>query len=154
MKTKDEKKEYDRLRYLKNREKILNERKIKYFENKEKENEYCKKYRKEHTCYFTEYYKQYYNNKKGKSIYLLKSYKRRDKATNRGECTLTPEWIIENILNSKCIYCGETDWKKLGCDRINNDKPHTPENVVCSCGKCNKERNTKSFEEFLKMKRG
>ena len=152
--TKEEKREYDRLRYLKNREKMLEERKRKHQKNKKKENEYSKKYRETHSDYFKNYNQVYYNSKEGKAKHLLKGYKRRDKKTNRGECTINEQWIIDNIFTSKCIYCGKDDWTELGCDRIDNDKPHTPDNVVCSCGECNKERGTKSFEEFLKLKRG
>lgn len=79
------------------------------------------------------------------------SYRYRDK--KRGFNTdnnVTKEWILENIFNGQvCVYCGESDWTKLGCDRIDNSKPHTPDNVVCSCVKCNKARGSRmSVEEF------
>ena len=75
--------------------------------------------------------------------------KREDKKRNRGKCTLTAQWIMDYIFTKKCVYCGESDWKKLGCDRIDNSKPHTEDNVVCCCGECNTKRGTKEFEEFL-----
>ena len=87
----------------------------------------------------------------GRASYLVGSYRQSDKLCNRGECTLTPEWIIDNIFTSKCHWCGETDWNKLGCDRIDNDKPHTPDNVNPCCDKCNKKRGTKTYEEFLEI---
>ena len=132
--------------------------------NKEYISEYNKKYRQENTefClessrkwkeknpnYTADHWNEYYNTQKGVATYKIKSYKQSDKKANRGECTLTAQWIVDNIFTSKCIYCGEDDWKKLGCDRIDNTKPHTPDNVVCSCGKCNVKRGSKSFEEFL-----
>src|SRR5690606_33775894 len=58
-------------------------------------------------------------------------------------------WIMENIFTSSCVYCGDSDWEHLGCDRIDNSKPHTPENCVCACGICNIERSDRcTVEEF------
>lgn len=166
--------------YLKNKEKILEQQRQHYQENKDKKLEQQKQYyqnnkekllkqknqyKQEHKEKIKQYYqnnkekllekqKQYYYTQFGRANNLLNSYRREDKIHNRGECILTTKWIIDNIFTSKCIYCGKDDWTELGCDRINNDLPHTPDNVVCSCGECNNERGTKSFEEFLKMKRG
>lgn len=63
---------------------------------------------------------------------------------------LDEEWITDNILSKECIYCGETDWRKLGCDRIDNDKPHTKDNVVCACARCNKLRSNKFTVDEMK----
>lgn len=95
-----------------------------------------------------QYVTNHYNTKKGKSQQLAANYKYNDKKSKRGESTLTPEWIEENILNSKCIYCGEDDWKKMSADRIDNDLPHTPDNVVPSCWECNNKRRRKDFFDF------
>lgn len=93
--------------------------------------------------------KIYHSTKNGRAVNLCSNYRYSDKKYNRGECTLTPEWIIENIFSGqKCHYCGEDDWTKLGCDRIDNSKPHIPDNVVCCCLNCNNKRQKKSFEKF------
>lgn len=95
--------------------------------------------------------KIYHSTKKGRAVNLCSNYRYSDKKYNRGECTLTPEWIVENIFNGqKCYYCGESDWTKLGADRIDNNKPHTLDNVVPCCLKCNNKKQKKSFEEFVK----
>lgn len=60
------------------------------------------------------------------------------------------QWIIDNIYSGGCIYCGETDWRKLGCDRIDNTKPYTKDNVVCSCARCNKLRSNKFTVDEMK----
>ena len=86
----------------------------------------------------------------GRAYLLSKNYEKMDKNANRGESTITPEWIIGNIFASKCYWCGETDWRQLGCDRIDNTKAHTPDNVVCSCSRCNIERNRHSMDYFEK----
>ena len=119
--------------YSENREKELN-RKRRYCEDKEK---------------WRDVYERYYGTKKGKVAKIINSYRAADKDKGRGDCTLEPDWVMENILNSSCIYCGETDWRKLGCDRIDNTKSHTPDNIVCSCWDCNNKRRKEGFEKFL-----
>lgn len=161
------KKETDRLYYLKHREELKEKRKLRYQQNREKELQIIKKYAEEHkdeiaewqkqyriknSNTLKEYKKEYYGKRCGRAIRLAYHYKAEDEKHNRGESTLTPKWIIENIFNGqKCHYCEESDWKKLGCDRIDNNKPHTPDNVVSCCSECNKKRGTKSYDEYIKM---
>ena len=84
------------------------------------------------------YDEKYLRTKKGRAHNLVCSYKQQDKINGVGECTLTPEWIVENIFSGqKCAYCDETDWHKLGCNRLDNSKPHTPDNVEPCCLPCN-----------------
>ena len=162
-----DKKEENKRYYLKHKEELKEKRRLRYQQNKEKELQYIKKYAEEHKDEIAEWQKQYrlnnadklkkykieyYGKMYGRALRLAYHYKAEDEKHNRGESTLTPEWIIENIFNGqKCHYCNETDWRKLGCDRINNDLPHTPDNVVPCCKECNKKRGTKSYEEFKKM---
>lgn len=161
------KKETDRLYYLEHKEQILERRRQRYKENKEKELENSKKYYEEHKDKISEYNKQYnttnneklkkykkdyYNTKHGRAMRLAYHYMSEDLNHSRGESTLMPEWIVDNIFSGQnCHYCGETDWTKLGCDRKDNDKPHTPDNVVCCCAECNKKKGTTPYEEYIKM---
>lgn len=172
-----DRKEYYRLYYLKNKDKVLEQQKQHYQENREKKLEQQKQYyqenkdrlleqknqyKKEHKEQIKQYYqdnkneiiekqKQYYKTKFGRASNLVKAYRREDKKYNRGECTLTPQWVVDNIFSGqKCHYCKETDWTKLGCDRIDNSLPHTSDNVVCCCKECNIKKGTKSYEEFIK----
>ena len=46
-------------------------------------------------------------------------------------------WIVENIYTKPCPHCGETDWHNLGCNRLDNSKPHTIDNVEPCCFHCN-----------------
>ena len=100
------------------------------------------------------YQKQFKQTQSGRAGRLVLQYKNRDKKYGRGDCTITREWIMDKIFTSTCIYCGETDWRLLGCDRIDNNLPHTPDNCVCACQKCNSERGKIPFEEFLNIKKG
>lgn len=139
-------------------------------ERKAANREACRKWRKNHTEYQAEYYKEYNKANKekrakydaeykaeyrktpmGRAVYLVQGYKRADKQHNRGECTLTAKWIVDNIFPKPCHYCGETGWEIMGCDRIDNSKPHTPDNVVPCCMNCNRKRHTKDYEEFKLM---
>lgn len=63
---------------------------------------------------------------------------------------LDRDWIIQNIFGSKCVYCGTGVWTKLGCDRIDNSKPHTKDNCVCSCARCNRMRGDNFTVEEMK----
>lgn len=123
--------------------------------NREKLKEAHKKYYSEHKKEYADLQKEYIKTPRGRAKYLLGNYKRVDKETGTGACTLTQKWILENIFASSCIYCGESDWTKLGCDRIDNTLPHTPENCVCSCLSCNAQRAHRwTVEEFIEYKKG
>lgn len=119
-------------------------------ERKEEINEHKKTYRQENKEKVKAYKREYRKRPIARAQNLVGMYRLSDRKYNRGECTITAKWVCENIFTKPCYYCGETDWHKLGCDRIDNSKPHTPENVVCSCGDCNNKRHHKNFEDFLK----
>lgn len=77
---------------------------------------------------------------------LLSAYKLKDWKADR-EFNLDRDWFVKNILKSQCIYCGSKE--KLGCDRIDNSKGHTYDNVVPCCYVCNCARNNNfSFDEM------
>lgn len=137
--------------YQNNREKKL-EYQIAYnAEHKEDIAKYQTVYNTEHKEDIAKYQAEYYQTKKGKAKHLFNTYKSSDKKYNRGECTLTAEWIVENIFSQPCHYCGRTDWRKMGCDRIDNSLPHTPDNVVPCCYHCNCKKHTTPYDEFIKM---
>lgn len=110
--------------------------------SKEKEHEYYLKNKQR----YNDYYKEKYSTLEGKASYLLAGYKANDLKHKRGECTLSIEDVI-GLLKSKCVYCGETDWTELGADRIDDSKPHTLENCVCSCWSCNHKKHSKSISQ-------
>ena len=119
-------------------------------ENAETRKEYFKEYYNKE--YFKEYHKEWMATKLGRAITLANTYKNSDKKRNRDN-NIDAQWIVDNIFTSSCAYCGETDWRKLGCDRIDNSKGHKVDNVVCSCWKCNRERHTKPFDDFYANKK-
>lgn len=171
-KTEEERKEAQREAKKRWREKNKEYQTIYRQNNKEKIAEYNTLYYQKNKEYFAKYYQNnkekiaewYQNNKEraavhqakyfstpyGRASKLITAYKQSDKKHNRGECTLTAQWIVDNIFSKPCHYCGETDWHKLGCDRIDNIKPHTPSNVVPCCCECNKKRGRNTYDEFTR----
>lgn len=112
-------KEYKRLWRLKH----LDKEKEYYLKNKDKIKEYNKNYSK------TQY---------GRAYRLVNNYKLMDKRKGfEPSVDFNAQWIVDNIFSKPCPYCGETDWHLLGCNRIDDSKPHTKDNVEPCCKNCN-----------------
>ena len=124
-------------------------------ERKAAKKEYGKQWRQEHKEEVSEYMKQYYQTPIGRAGCLLSAYRREDEKYNRGECTLTAQWIMDNIFTKPCAHCGKTGWEIIGCNRIDNSLPHTPDNVEPCCLECNVKLAAKGRErdEFGKYKK-
>lgn len=108
-----------------------------YYNHKELARAKSREYYYQHKEERNKYHNEYTKTPMGRASYLTSAYDKEDKKYNRGECTVTAKWIVENIFTQPCKHCGETDWTKLGCNRLDNSKPHTPDNVEPCCGKCN-----------------
>lgn len=105
-------KEYNRQYYLKRRDELI---KIK-----------------------TEYQKKYSKTQMGRAQRQYQQYKHMDKRNGFGEVIdFDAKWIVDNIYTKPCAHCGETDWHKLGCNRLDNSKPHIINNVESCCFNCN-----------------
>ena len=140
--------------HQKHREEICERVKQWNKEHKEERAEYQKQWKEENKDKLTKYHRQHRQTPIGRANYLLQSYKKADKDKGRGECTIpNAQWIVENIFTQKCHWCPETDWREMGCDRINNSLPHTPDNVIPCCERCNKDRGRKTYDEFKKSLR-
>ena len=88
---------------------------------------------------FLEKKKEELNTIEGRAKNLLRCYEKEDKKNNRGKGNLTTEWLIDNILSKPCSHCGKEGWKVIGCNRLDNTKPHTIYNVEPCCVECNRE---------------
>ena len=117
-----ERREYKKQWYATNREKRLKQMKEYYASNRER---------------LLKQHKEYKNTPMGRASYLLMQYNREDKKRGRGEGDLTAKWIVDNIFTKPCAHCGKTGWEVIGCNRINNDLPHTKDNVEPCCYECN-----------------
>ena len=118
--------------------------------NKESCREGSRKYRLTHHDEILTYKKKAFHNHKATRAYsLYRAYKRADDLRRNGGCTITKDWILENVYSGqKCSYCGCSEWRELGLDRIDNSLPHTPDNVVVSCTKCNNKRRESNYFSF------
>lgn len=84
-----------------------------------------------------EYQKWFNSTPMGRASKLLSNYNRNDKNQERGKGNLTAQWIYHNILFKPCAHCGKTGWDVIGCNRLDNAKPHTKDNVEPCCFECN-----------------
>lgn len=82
--------------------------------------------------------KKYPLSKFSRAVKLLYAYNQSDEKYERGKGDLTPHWIVNYIFSKPCSHCGESDWNKVGCNRIDDAKPHTKDNVEPCCMKCNR----------------
>ena len=169
---KQRKREYDKLYREKNKKKIAEYKHQYYIEHKEEKQEYDKVYRsnnierrkqvknawnKKQKKKTSAYNKEYYSTIKGLAKRRRNHYLYEDKyyGYDNGP-TVSAEWIEENILKGhSCIYCGDSDPTHLGCDRIDDNKGHTSDNIVCACPVCNWERRLlkMSVEEFIEYRK-
>lgn len=86
-------------------------------------------------------------NIRSKASKMISSYRNKDKKMGVEVTDIDIDWMIENILTKKSVYCG--DDKRIGCDRVDNSKGHTKDNVVPCCVECNTARsNLFTFEEM------
>lgn len=87
-------------------------------------------------------------NIRAKASKMIHSYRIKDIKNGIDVCDFSIDWMINNILTKPCVYCGDT--KRIGCDRIDNSKGHTKDNVVPCCIECNTARNNNfSHEEMF-----
>lgn len=98
--------------------------------------------------YMREYFKKYWKTPMGRAQKLLNSYNTEDRKYGRGKGDLTAQWIIDNIFTKPCAHCGKEGWNVVGCNRLDNSKPHTMDNVEPCCEKC----NNKLYHEETKKK--
>lgn len=87
---------------------------------------------------------------RAKASKMISSYTSKDIKNQTSVCDIDINWMIENILLKPCVYCGDTH--RVGCDRIDNTKGHTKDNVVPCCIECNTAKNNYfSYDEMRRL---
>lgn len=76
---------------------------------------------------------------RAKASKMISSYKAKDGKNGFEVCDIDIDWMIEHIITKPCHYCGDTH--RVGCDRIDNSRGHTKDNVVPCCIECNTAKN-------------
>ena len=90
---------------------------------------------------------KYNRSIKGRACFLASAYRQID-ADKGMVCDITHKYMLCHIFTQSCVYCGVTDG--LGCDRLDNSRGHTMDNVVPACGDCNIMRGDRfTHEEML-----
>lgn len=92
---------------------------------------------------------KYRNSPRGRAQYLLCNYNRSDRKFNRGKGDLTINWLVDNIIFKPCAHCGKEGWDIIGCNRLDNSKPHTKDNVEPCCKECNLDSEGKEKSKYV-----
>lgn len=88
------------------------------------------------------------NNKDPDFIVSRVYYGYKKSAPSRGlEFSLTKDYFMEHF-QSDCVYCGDK-LKKVGFDRVDNDKGYTVENTLPCCFVCNRMKHATGLIDFL-----
>ena len=88
---------------------------------------------------------EYYDpqkNQLGWAKMMVNGYRKMDR--ERGfdtSQTISAEWFLKNIAYRKCAHCGKQGIGLIGCNRLDNTKGHTIDNVEPCCFKCNLKEN-------------
>jgi len=100
----------------------------------------------EHGKYYKKLVEKIRSSDFEKAKYILKIYGKLDRKHKR-KFELTLDWILANIANKVCYYCG---FSSNGIDRIDNSLGHSVKNSVPCCTECNNARmDNFSHEEFI-----
>ena len=133
-KNQDKLKDYFKEYSSKNAEKIKAYKDAHKEDTKEYNRQYYLKHKEAIIAQKTEYNKTYSKTQMGRAQRQFQQYKFMDRKNGFGDVIdFDAKWIVENIYTKKCAYCDETDWHKLGCNRIDNSKGHTKDNVEPCC---------------------
>ena len=147
--TEEERKEKARERarkwYLENQTRVKQYRE----ENKEKIKNTCKKWREKNVEHRKEYDKEHSKTPMGRALNLVNAYNTMDMKRRGCKGDLTAKWIVENIFTKPCAHCGKTGWNVIGCNRLDNSKPHTMDNVEPCCLECNNKLGYKEREKTV-----
>lgn len=117
--------------------------------NPEKARESSRKWRDNNP----DYMKELRSTPIGRAKMLLYSYNKMDRDRGLPHGDLTAEWIEENIFTKPCAHCGITGWDIIGCNRLDNSKPHSIDNVEPCCPTCNNRLNAYDTHQKKKAKK-
>ena len=94
--------------------------------------------------------RRYGRTPKGRAIFLMKAYQQIDRKRGR-VCDIDKEFML-GVFAKPCVYCGTTE--QIGCDRIDNARGHTRDNIVSACADCNIMRGDRfTHSEMLQIGR-
>ena len=69
---------------------------------------------------------------------IVSAYRQMDRQRGFDDSqTITAEWFLDNIAYKPCAHCGVQGIGLVGCNRFDNTKGHTQDNVEAACWSCN-----------------
>ena len=148
--------------YQENKDAIAQKHADYYQANKEAIADYQAQYRQANKEAIAQKKAEYYDphkNPLGWAKRMVNDYRQMDR--DRGfdtSQTITADWFLDNIAYRPCVYCGVQAIGLIGCNRLDNTKGHTIDNVESCCFKCNCKENIRDQIErglawFQKMKK-
>ena len=73
---------------------------------------------------------------------MVNGYRRQDRVNGFGDKdTISLDYFIQHIANEPCAHCGTQGYGLIGCNRLDNTKGHTIDNVEPCCPSCNFSQN-------------
>lgn len=91
--------------------------------------------------------RRYAKTPKGRALFLKKAYEAIDKRKGHDN-DIDQVFLLTVVFPGSCCYCGTRE--QLGCDRVDNSRGHTRDNVVVACADCNIMRGDRfSHDEML-----
>ena len=73
---------------------------------------------------------------------MVNCYRKMDRDRGFGDKdTISVDYFIQHIANQPCAHCGKQGIGLIGCNRLDNTKGHTIDNVEPCCQSCNFSQN-------------
>ena len=112
-----------------------------YQANKEKNAEYYQSNKEKKAAYNADY-SDPQKNPMNWAKRMVNGYRHMDRERfGYDSKTITAEWFLEHIAYQPCAHCGKQGIGLIGCNRLDNTKPHTIDNVEPCCQSCNFSQN-------------
>lgn len=140
LKNKERLLEDSRLRYIKNKEKINNQRRLKMSNETQEERKIRLDFHKQYNIGYRDKNRELSQTDE----YKFKQYK--FAAKRRNYVFEISEDMFVKLFHSTCSYCGEKDCR--GIDRVQNDIGYTNDNSVPCCEVCNKMKWKLDINQF------
>ena len=73
---------------------------------------------------------------------MVNGYRKQDRDNGFGDKdTISVDYFIQHIAYNPCAHCGKVGYGLIGCNRLDNSKPHTIDNLEPCCPSCNFSQN-------------
>lgn len=143
--------------YDKNKDRILEQKKVYYRENKDERAEYSRQYAKRNSEKIKAYKRQY--KRDNKELFRIHKQKRKAKKDKLPATLTAQQWeATKKAFDYRCAYCGmfeERHLQEFG-ESLHQDHfvplskggGYTPENIVPACRRCNSSKRDGLFEEW------